>query len=273
MKLGPQFEKLNAFVYEIALGAVVFILGLVLIYKFNIPGIEQLEKIQSSLVTIGGTLIGSGLFRMFFTMQLTDTSKRLFSRLERIDSHITNYHQAMQARNEKFFGPGDVWKDYKYFYWKTIDKLGHQKWLASTPLIWEWRPGDPWLFAQSRIDDASFFSNHQYTFYLARTRGRIVLIAERVSERDGGQFEKGAVYVHTIPLDPDSMLFGFGRHQNMDEKECLSPCILSRDLLNSSELEQLWMGGRGGGADVQLNVPTWTAVAKGLGAMVPETLS
>ena len=77
--------KLRIFALEVALGVAVGALGLMqLVYGvppwFSDP--EMLRKFATSLITIGGTLVGSGVFRFLFSMRIEATERNVSTRLE-----------------------------------------------------------------------------------------------------------------------------------------------------------------------------------------------
>ncbi|MDX2203851.1 MAG: hypothetical protein NW223_13950 [Hyphomicrobiaceae bacterium] len=249
-----MLKKAQPFFMEMVVGALIGIVGLSqFVYGyppvFNDP--ELLRKFAASLITVGGTVIASGFFRFVFSLRLDNTEARITGELDGI-------RLALVSAISKVL-PGDLnvrpqYQLYCYLYWRTIDQRGEPRWLQFSELKWK-KQVLPFLEADATIDDGYFNDNHSYRLAMVELPGCIV-IAEI---RDGNNNEMAGINFFPIPIAGGPHLFGHLRHMHMGGKQCLSPCVLSRERLDVELLDTIWLDGDEC-AGVVYNLPSREAI-------------
>jgi hypothetical protein len=93
--------QFRVFALEMVVGLLIGAFGLLqLLFKVRLLPVtadpELMEKIAAALVTIGGTVLLSGIFRFAFSVRLDDTEQRILDSLRlgrnEIVAAITNFH-------------------------------------------------------------------------------------------------------------------------------------------------------------------------------------
>jgi hypothetical protein len=260
-KMGHLF-KLRVFALEMLIGLLLGALGfwqLVLkqpLIKFS-DNVELMEKFAAAVMTIGGTVLLSGIFRFAFSVRLDNTEQRILDSL-RLGRHevvktISNFQP--KGHNPR---PGDECLAYKYIYWRTKDDTGTPMWLCFSPLEWNTRVL-PFLDAYGVIDKEPFRENHRYYLAMVQLQRSLAISATRITLGDTPEGEMAGVYVFSIPVGLPTRLYGFLRHVNMAGDQSLSSCVLSKTPIAIDQLDDIWLAG-GGRAKVDRNFPAGDAV-------------
>jgi hypothetical protein len=132
--------------------------------------------------------------------------------------------------------------NYRYLYWRTRDRKNQPMWLHFSGLSWR-KQVLPFLEAEAAIDDPEFADNHHYVLAMVELRGCVAVVATRFNPDKTPHGEMAGVYLYSLPISGGSQLFGHLRHINMGGDQCLSPCILSRELLDEAGLDRMWVEG------------------------------
>jgi len=230
--------KVHILILESALGVAVGLVGLSqLVYgvpPFFFSDPETLRKFAASLITIGGTLVASGLFRCFFSLRVDATEVRILERLDGVtDSIGVTILRMLPAGVAN--RPSDRNMDYAHLYWRTQDTNSQPIWLRFSGLAWT-KQILPFLEARSVISRAEFVDHHEYMLALVELRDCVVIVATRLSAN-----EMAGVYNFAIPIVRGDQLYGCLRHTSMAKNECVSPCIFSKKELDMQALDQLWV--------------------------------
>jgi hypothetical protein len=138
--------------------------------------------------------------------------------------------------------------NYRYLYWRTRDRKNQPMWLHFSGLSWR-KQVLPFLEAEAAIDDPEFADNHHYVLAMVELRGCVAVVATRFNPDKTPHGEMAGVYLYSLPISGGSQLFGHLRDINMGGDQCLSPCILSRELLDEAGLDRMWVEGGGGVVD------------------------
>lgn len=249
--------QFRVFALEMVVGLLIGAFGLLqLLFKIRLLPItadtELMEKIAAALVTIGGTVLLSGIFRFVFSVRLDDTEQRLLDSLRlgrnEIVSAITNFHPKGHSPR-----PHDQWRSYNHLYWRTRDEGGAAMWLRFSPL--EWGAGVlPYVEADGVIDSARFGSKFRYHLAMVQLQSCLAVSATRVNPDGVANGEMAGVFVFAIPVGTPPRLYGFLRHLNMAGDHSLSSCILSTVPIPEADLDRLWLAGSGK-AKVDRNFP------------------
>jgi hypothetical protein len=237
--------KLRIFALEVALGVAVGALGLMqLVYGvppwFSDP--EMLRKFATSLITIGGTLVGSGVFRFLFSMRIEATERNVSTRLEATQRSILGQLDDVTRSIVSTIGrmlpdgvasrPSEKHMEYRHLYWRTEDLSCKPIWLRFSELQWK-RQILPFLEARAAISE--FSDAHEYLLAMVELRDHVVIVATRL-----GAHEMAGVYSFAVPLVKGDQFFGCLRHISMARNECISACILSRVVLSAADLDRMW---------------------------------
>jgi hypothetical protein len=248
-------KKFKEFALEMFLGLLVGALGMVqLLYKVPVVGAashELMDKVGAALVTIGGTVLLSGIFRFAISVRLENAENRIVAAVERAarDFCVTIAGLQPKALNPR---PNDDCAAYKYLYWRTKDEGGHVIWIAFSQLAWRAR-ALPIFDAHATIEGIK--SNLRYFLAMVQLHNCLVVSATRVNADDAPAGEMSSVYMFSIPVAANSRLCGFLRHQNMASRQSLSPCILSMEEIGDwSELDRIWARSAGS-LHVERNFP------------------
>lgn len=244
--------KFRVFALEMALGALIGAFGL-LELVYGVPplfsDLEMLRKFAASLITIGGTLLTSGLFRFLFSMRLDGSETRILSKLDEVSAHVTATIMRMLPAGVSG-RPNDGHMEYRHLYWRTQDSKTRPMWLSFSDLAWK-KQILPFLEARTTIKQAEFASHHDYLLAMVELRGCVVVVATRFHSQGSPHNEMSGVYIHAIPIHAGDQLFGCLRHVSMGGHQCLSACILSRTPLDAGNLDRMWLESEGGGRVVK----------------------
>jgi hypothetical protein len=232
---------------------------------------EMLRKFAASLITIGGTIFASGAFRFVFSVRLDRSEHLIMRKLEEVGHSFNNTLAEASSIFASTIGrlqpagvngrPQDHLLRYQYIYWRTQRAKGLPIWLRFSELTWK-KQVLPYLEAKTDIAHDDFAQHHDYVLAMEELRGCVAVVATRFMPNGAPHNEMAGVYGFGIPIDPGRQLFGFLRHTSMTGRQCLSPCILSAEGLDGADLDQLWLGGDGGGQVDRNFVP----------AIVPESV-
>jgi hypothetical protein len=259
--------KFKPFAFEMAIGALVAALGLLqLVYGvpplFSDP--EMLRKFAASLITIGGTIFASGAFRFVFSMRLDRSEHVILQKLDEVSRWVG---ETLKEAGSVFAGtvsklqpagvkgtPQDHFTQYRFLYWRTQDTQGAPTWLRFAELTWK-KQVLPFLEAETEIAHPDF-DKHHYVLALVELSGCVAVVATRFKASGAPHNEMAGVYVLTIPINLGKQLSGYLRHVSMNERQCLSSCILSTEKLDGVDLDQLWRNAEGGGKVERNFAPT-----------------
>jgi hypothetical protein len=249
--------QFRVFALEMVVGLLIGAFGLLqLLFKVRLLPVtadpELMEKIAAALVTIGGTVLLSGIFRFAFSVRLDDTEQRILDSLRlgrnEIVAAITNFHPKGHSPR-----PDDQWRKYNHFYWRTKDENGATMWLRFQSI--EWRTNVlPYLETDGRIEDPRLEGTFNYHLVMVKLQGCLAVSATRAVSDGASDSEMAAVYVFSIPVSKPVRLYGFLRHVNMAGNQSLSSCILSSAPIEEADLDRLWLAGSGK-AKVDRNFP------------------
>jgi hypothetical protein len=202
-----------------------------------------MEKVAAALVTIGGTVLISGIFRFAFSVRLDEIEGRILDSL-RLGRHeivaaVSNFHPRGHSPR-----PHDHWRSYKHMYWRTKDDIGTTMWLRFSPL--EWGTGIlPFLETHGVIDNERFGANFKYYLTMVQLQSCLAVSATRINPDGAPNGEMAGVYIFAIPIGTPTRLYGFLRHLNMGGSQSLSSCILSTVPVAEDELDRVWLAGSG----------------------------
>ena len=239
-------KRLQVFALEMAIGALVGSLGLLqLVYGvpplFDDP--EMLRKFAASLITIGGTVLASGLFRFFFALRLEHTETHIVDALSAVTAAFTSTIAKLQPTGVNA-RPQDRYIQYRHLHWRTRDTKNRPIWLRFSNLSWR-KQVLPFLEADASIDHPEFADSHHFVLAMVELRGCVAIVATRFNPDKTPHGEMAGVYLYPIPISAGPQLFGHLRHLNMCGEQTLSPCILSREVLEPGVLDGLWLDGGG----------------------------
>jgi hypothetical protein len=237
--------KFRVFALEMVIGGLIGVLGLLqLLLKVRVIPIagdaELMEKIAAALVTIGGTVLLSGIFRFAFSVRLDETEQRILDSLLMGRRAFTKTIENFQPKGYSP-RPDQHFMACRHLYWRTKDAAGTPMWLHFAPI--DWQMGVlPFLEAQGRIDHPRFGPNFAYHLAMVRLQRCLVIAATRI---DGAaDTEITGVYVLFVPVEPAKPT-GFLRHMNMAGDQSLSACLLSTSPIADTDLEPTWLAGSG----------------------------
>jgi hypothetical protein len=250
-----HIRKFKEFALEMIIGFLVGTLGVFqLMFKLPLAKFtsdpELMDKLAAALLTIGGTVLLSGIFRFAISVRLDSAERRIFS--------------AISSAGEKFAGaiynlqptvldprPDDEYSAYKFLYWRTKDETGTVMWLSFAPFTWRMRVL-PLFDAHAAIEEVR--GNLRYFLAMVQLQHCLVVTATRVTPDNKPFGEMAGVYIFTIPVGATSRLYGYLRHQNMAGRQSLSPCVLSSEMQDKEDLDQIWVRGIGA-MPVESNLP------------------
>jgi hypothetical protein len=251
-----QVKKFKEFALEMFIGLLVCTLGMVqLLYRVPLVGHtshELMDKVGAALVTIGGTVLLSGIFRFAISLRLENAENRIVSAVEQAARDFCVAVTGLQpkALNPR---PNDDCAHYRFLYWRTKDQADQVIWLSFSQIAWRTR-ALPIFDSHAILEGIK--GNLRYFLAMVQLHNCLVVSATRVNADDAPIGEMAGVYVFAIPVAANERLCGFLRHQNMSGRQSLSPCILSMDeIRDQSELEKIWMRSAGT-AQVDRNFPS-----------------
>jgi len=248
--------KFRVFALEMLIGLLIGGVGLALLLKFAAVRFtddnELLEKVAAALVTIGGTVLISGIFRFAFSVRLWGTEQRILDALVLARHELVRTISNFQPKGSSP-RPMKQCADYRYLYWRTREDSGKAMWLHFRPLAWG-TPVLPFFEAHGDIDSDRFGESFQYYLAMVQLQNCLAISATRINP-DGTPFgEMAGVYVFAIPVGTPTRLYGFLRHVNMEGSQSLSSCILSTVPVAEDQLDRVWLAGSGK-ARVDRNFP------------------
>jgi hypothetical protein len=249
-------KKFKEFALEMFIGLLVGTLGMVqLLFKVPRLGLtsdEMLDKFAAALVTIGGTVLLSGVFRFALSVRLEGSESRILTAVEQAgrDFCFTIASLQPKALSPR---PNDDCAAYRFLYWRTKDDAGQVMWLSFSQIAWRARALP--LFDSHAILEG-MRGSLRYFLAMVQQHNCLLVSATRVNTDDTPIGEMAGVYVFSIPVAANDRLCGFLRHQNMASRQSLSPCILSmEEIHDKSELDRIWVRGAGG-MQVDRNFPS-----------------
>jgi hypothetical protein len=244
-----QIKKFKEFALEMCVGLLVGALGMLqLLYKVPIPGLsglaspELMDKVGAAFVTIGGTVLLSGIFRFAISARLEHAENRIVAAVEGAVRDFCTTISSLQPRglNPR---PNDDYAGFRYLYWRTKDELGQPIWVSFSKIAWRTR-ALPVFDSHATLEDIR--STLRYFLAMVQLHNCLVVSATRVNADDTPLGEMAGVYVFAIPVAANNRLCGFVRHQNMASRQSLSPCILSMEEIGDrSELDRIWVRSAG----------------------------
>jgi hypothetical protein len=261
-----HLKKFKEFALEMFIGLLVGTLGMVqLLFKVPRLGLasdELLDKFAAALVTIGGTVLLSGVFRFALSSRLESSEGRILAAVDRAGRDFCLSIASLQPRALSP-RPNDDCAAYRFLYWRTKDDAGQVMWLSCSQIAWRAR-ALPLFDSHATIEGIR--GNLRYFLAMVQQHNCLLVSSTRVNADDTPVGEMSAVHVFAIPVAASERLCGFVRHQNMASRQSLSPCILSMaEISDKSELDKIWMRGAGS-AQVDRNLPSDDAVVPTLAA-------
>jgi hypothetical protein len=262
------FKKFKEFGLEMVIGLLLAIVGLTqLLTKFPLIKLtsdsELNEKVAAALVTIGGTVLLSGIFRFAFSIRLDNTETKIIGALRHASHEFIGTIASLQPKglNPR---PHDRYAAYKYLYWRTKNDMGTVMWLSFAPFTWRMRVL-PFFDTHATIDGPEF-KEFRYFLAMVQLQNCLAITATRVNPDDTPFGEMAGVYVFPIPFGAFGRLCGFLRHQNMAGHQSLSSCILTtEEIKDAAELDAIWLRGCSE-AQVDRNLPAAQAQAQRIAA-------
>jgi hypothetical protein len=242
-----HLKKFKEFALEMIIGFLVGSIGLIqLLLKIPIIGvakdIELNEKIAAALVTIGGTVLLSGIFRFAISVRLENAEKRILGAVAQAGRDFIGTIASLQPK-ALTPRPNDEYGTYRFLYWRTKDELGNVMWLSFSRFAWRTRVL-PFFDAHANIKGVK--GTFRYFLAMVQLQNCVVVTATRVNPDDTPFGEMAGVYVFPIPIGAADHLCGFLRHQNMGGRQSLSSCVLSaEEIRESSDLDRIWVRGAG----------------------------
>ncbi len=242
-----HIRKFKEFALEMVIGLLVGTLGLLQL-MFKLPLVkftsdpELMDKLAAALVTIGGTVLLSGIFRFAISVRLDSAEKRIFSAIAAAGDKFAGAISSLQPRVLSP-RPDDQFSAYRFLYWRTKDDAGTVMWLSFSPFAWRTRVL-PFFDAHATVDGVIGYM--RYFLAMVQLQHCLVVIATRVGPDDAPSGEMVGVYIFQIPVGATNRLFGYLRHQNMAGQQSLSPCVLSCNAIeDKTTLDQIWVRGAG----------------------------
>jgi|GEM_PF-4895149 len=251
--------KFKPFALEMAVGGLVGALGLLQL-AYGVPplfsDLEMLRKFAASLITIGGTMLASGVFRFVFSIRLDRSEHQI---LHKLDDIGRTFNKTLEEAGQVFAStlgrlqpagvsgrPQEHLLRFRFLYWRTERQDGTPIWLRFSELAWR-KQVLPFLEAKADIAHPDYAEHHDYVLAMVELRGCIAVVATRFMPNGLPHSEMAGVYLFAVPIDPGRQMGGFLRHVSMRGRQCLSPCLVSVEALDGADLDELWSWAEGGG--------------------------